>query len=344
MKDRTHGSVLILVLWVLFFLAALTVAVGTHVSATMRAGEYLWSRTSARALAEAGADMALAQVMLQTNSWDGVAEGEWNRDEEVFLDYSLGDGSFSIFFESIDAEGVIETNAGVIGENGKLNINAISSSSKIRAAFVFLLEEVGELSRNQAEDVATAVQAWISEDDERLTEQVGSGYYASLSPPYESAHDRMQSVAELRMVKGIGSELYALLIPYVTVYGSDEVNVNCASEVVLMAMAQACAGKQPDKRACETLAGKIVRFQRAGHSFESGDAGEMRRELSEFVSLSGNEARIFEQMMGSRTMGVKSEAFRGVSAGYFGEGSRATALLEFVVDVESGQFVYWYER
>ncbi len=340
MRTGERGSVLILVLWVLFFLAALTVAVGAHVSSAVMAGERFWSRCETRALAEAGAHLALAQVVAQTNAWDGVGVG-WNVDEDTFRDREVGDGTFSVYSETVDGWGLIVTNMGVIGEDGKLNVNMISKSEPTKQALLGMLTTIGKLNAGEAQAIVAAIEDWIDADDEILTGGAESGYYSSLSPAYLCANGPMKGMAELRMVKGMSSDLYARLAPHVTVYGGGLVNINCASESVLTVLAEACAADHHDVESCGTLAAKIVRFQQAGNAFETSDAREIRRQLSAFESLSGDEDGIFLRMMGSIT--VKSQAFRGVSTGMADGERRDTASVEFVCDTETSDFVYWRE-
>ncbi len=338
-KSRSGGSVLILVLWVLFFLVALTVAVGTHVSAAITAAERLWSRMEGRSLAEAGVQQAFAIAMQQTNEWDGIARDAWNRDLSAFTDISIGDGLCSIHYCTVGADGSVVTNAGIVGEDGKLNLNTIVKSDESKLAFGVLMTTVGELDAERADKVVAAVSDWIDEDDEILTGGAESGYYASLSPSYKCANAPMRCMSEFRLVKGVSRELYTRLVSCLTVYGSELVNVNCAPEPVIAALAQAHAEGTTDLDACASLAEKIGNFRKAGGAFrESDDIGSP----PEDIGLTGDERALFRGMQSG--LYWSSTAFRGVSAGVFeGEGHSGMSI-EFVLDTVSGSFVYWQER
>jgi len=338
---EAQGSILILVLWILFFLAALTVAIGTHVSATMIAAERLWDRAISRSLADAGAHVALAQVMGHTNAWDGIADEAWNRDASIFAKIPVGEAVCDVYFLTEDTKGSVVTNAGVIGEDGKLNVNMVAKDESMAVALANLVAGIGKRKAGQADQLVAAIQDWIDEDDEMLTAGAESGYYASLSPSYTCANGPMQTLAELRMVRGMTGSLYAQLVPYLTVYGGGNVNLNCATEPVLVALARACASEHHDVDTCEALASKIVRFQRAGNTFQEADSDVIRNQLKEFEALSGEEDGLFVKMMGSLT--VRSKAFRGVSAGIAEDGNGPEISVEFVCDAEAGQFVYWRE-
>jgi type II secretory pathway component PulK len=334
-----QGSVLILVLWVLFFLTALTVAVGMHVSAAMSAAERLSSRTEQRCLAEAGAQMALVVALSQTNEWDGIAADAWNRGEDDFKDITVGGGFCSVAFLSSGSDGVTVTNIGIIGEDGRLNINTILDDDESKAALVALISSVGELSAGQAEPIVAAVADWIDENDEMLTGGAESGYYASQSPPYRCANGRMRNISELRMVKGVDRALYARLAPYVTVYGTGHVNMNCAPEPVIAALAQAHASHEIDVDVCESLAEKIGEFRRGGGAFRTDDD---IRDAPEELGLTGDERGLFNDIPASG-LDRMSTVFRGISFAVAGEGERPGIAVEFVFDKRSGTFVSWRE-
>lgn len=342
-KREICGSVLILVLWVLFALATLTVAVGAHVSSVMTVSARLWRITESRALAEAGAQQALMAAVSQTNSWDGVAEDGWNRDKDLFSERKLGSGALSVNYLTFSESGTIITNIGIIGEDGKLNINRIVEDKKLKSALENLIKNVGELDSETAKDIVTSIVSKIGEDndkDEGLTDGTNSDYYAESSLEPENAQRGMKSVAELRMVDGVDDELYMKLLPYVTVYGSGFVNVNCASAAVLNALADACDSGRHDSEVYRSLSLSIVDFQNSGDTFEEAKSSVMYKQLKEFADLSADERNVFSQMMGSIT--VRSSAFRGISSGICSDGKVSEVSVEFVCDSEKKKFVYWH--
>jgi len=348
-KAKNSGSVLILVLWVLFALTTLTVAIGSHVSATMSISERLWRITESRALAEAGAHQALMAAMAmskQTNVFDGVTEDSWNRDEKFFFEREVGLGSCSVNYLTVMDSGTIVTNIGIIGEDGKININAIRNETT-RKALVNLIEYVGELDEETSQKIVNSIASLIGEDedadkdeDEGLTDDTKNDYSDQSSP--------MKSVAELMVVNGIDSDLYIRLLPYLTVYsymsnGDSEpfVNFNCASKPVLFAIAMACEdGSERD--VCESLANIIVDFTQSGNSFEKSDSqSPILKQLTDFADLSGEERDIFGSMLG-HAIKFKSSAFRGISSGVGEDGVGTEISVEFVCDTD-GKFVYWHE-
>ncbi|MFU8779579.1 MAG: hypothetical protein ACNA71_00970 [Kiritimatiellia bacterium] len=131
---KRSGSILILALWVLFFLAALTVAAAGHVWAVLQAAERLQTSVQSRLQASSMAAWAAAviedHVGMQdadggTNRWDGVADNAWNRDPVLFrlpFDHHRDDGELEarLYFTLPDDDTVF---GGVIGEQGRLHLN-----------------------------------------------------------------------------------------------------------------------------------------------------------------------------------------------------------------------------
>ena len=77
MTANTHAgarraSVLILALWVLFFLAALTVAIASRVASSITVAQKVKTATEARLLAEAGRERVLFEMGSHTGGWDSI--------------------------------------------------------------------------------------------------------------------------------------------------------------------------------------------------------------------------------------------------------------------------------
>jgi type II secretory pathway component PulK len=338
MNGRRCGSVLILSLWVVFFLAALSLAIGSHVASVFSAAERLSARVQARAAAAAGAAQAGAVIMAQTNTWDGVAEKAWNRDETLFKDVPLADGgAFSVVFVTPDAAGGAVTNIGVIGEEGKINLNT-SHTNLLTALFV----TAGGLGDAEAQALCAALVAWRAEgDDERLTAGKESGYPAQTSTGGEVAPRSMAQVEDLLQIKGVDAALFARLRPFLTVHGAGLVNINAAAPAVIEVLGKAVAAPESGG-AVVSLVRKLTGFREAGLAFEKAEYATMRAALEQFAALAGDEGTVFTAMAAMLT--VQSTAFSGTA---FGNGSSAgdpALQVDFVWDRQARRFVMWRER
>ncbi len=322
MQKKAGGSVLILALWVLFFLAAITVAVGAHVGAALMTAQRLKERVEARMFAAAGAAQAAAAVMNRPHEWDGLASTAWNRDEDVFREVTLDEGLFSVVFitNGEGGDGAV-TNYGILGEESRVNLNRALENGKPRLVLHELFVLVGGLDAGEAQRLTGIVADKLTTDREK---------------PYCS------TVEDLLRVPEVGSLLFYRVAPYLTVYGSGLVNVNSASERVLVAAARAAAEGRPERVASQ-LAAKIGRFRQAGHGFEREDYAHMRGQLDGFEKLSPEEDAVFMAMMGQVT--VRSTAFRGIAyGGGRGMQGQAPIEVEFVWDRDKREYVMWREQ
>jgi general secretion pathway protein K len=75
---------------------------------------------------------------------------------------------------------------------------------------------------------------WIDPDSQAGASGGEDVEYATLSPPYRAANQPLQSVDELRLIKGFTPEVVEALRPFVIALpAATEINVNTASETVL---------------------------------------------------------------------------------------------------------------
>ncbi len=331
------GSVLILALWVVFFLAALTLATGSHVSALLSAASRLSARVHAQAQAAAGAAYAAAIIQSQTNTWDGLPGSAWNRDDKLFHDVDMDGIRFSLMFSYYGPDGVESVN-GVLGEESKINLNRAP-----RGLLSALFMTAGSLSLSDADALAVAVAHWRGDDDEQLTEEGGRGYYSQTALESLRSPRLFESPDELLLVDGMDERLYGRLLPYVTVYGSGLLNINAALPVVLEALGVYAAGDGGKVLAAPVLAGRIVRYREAGNGFKEADYLSIRADLEGFEPLSGDEGPLFTAMAGMLT--VRSTAFAGTVFGAVPDAEgRYPMQIDFVWDSEKHRFAMWRER
>lgn len=141
--------------------------------------------------------------------------------------------------------------ATVDGEGGKIDINDIASPSKViaestRTQLLQIFQSRMETDENYAEKnrgvdfgkILDNIADWIDEDK---TTQGGQGDEGSLYsdrgtneliPP----NSPFKTLEELHMVEGVTDEVYDMLAPRLTVFGTKGVNVNYAKKEVLMSL------------------------------------------------------------------------------------------------------------
>lgn len=143
---------------------------------------------------------------------------------------------WSALLEPIPIEGG-SLSAQVFDQQARFNLNNLvddsgRASKKDLDAFERLLTV---LQLDTA--VASAVVDWMDADSNPLPTGAEDNDYLALDTPYRTSNQRLASVSELRLVRGVTAEVYEKLRPYVTVLPvRTSVNVNTAEIQVLMAI------------------------------------------------------------------------------------------------------------
>lgn len=92
--------------------------------------------------------------------------------------------------------------------------------------FMRLLGELG-LDDYDAVQLTDALRDWIDKDTVLISSYgAEDAWYESMTPPYLPANQRLGSLDELRMVRGVTPELYAKLAPYLCVRPAADLKVN----------------------------------------------------------------------------------------------------------------------
>jgi general secretion pathway protein K len=152
--------------------------------------------------------------------------------------YQIGDGLLTAQIED---------------ERGKLNLNDLAAggdpnarkSKVLRAKRLFELLQVSP-------DLVDAIIDWIDQDE--VPEPAGAEtlYYQTLRPPYRAANAPLQTLRELRLIKGMTQEAFDRIARFVTVYppdGESRINLNTADSIVIQAL---------DPRITQTMAAEII--------------------------------------------------------------------------------------
>ena len=125
--------------------------------------------------------------------------------------------------------------------NGCINLNNLAGTDAAAGAWLAVFRN---LLRNAGADpaIADATKAWLSAPDD------ADGYYLAQPVPYRSAQRAFAHVSELRLVRGVTSDVYARIAPSVCALpAGTKLNVNTASVPVLMALGQGVTKAQAER-------------------------------------------------------------------------------------------------
>jgi general secretion pathway protein K len=117
--------------------------------------------------------------------------------------------------------------------NGCFNLNNLSNENPDRAVWLAVFRRLLAV-RGVSADVEEAVSSWL---DEQSSSDSADTYYLSLPVPYRRGRHAFTHVSELRLVRGVTSEVYAQLAPFVCALPvGTKLNVNTASVPVIQAL------------------------------------------------------------------------------------------------------------
>jgi general secretion pathway protein K len=152
--------------------------------------------------------------------------------------------------------------ATIVSEGSKIDLNDLGSPSKrIRDATRKLMLQVfssrienddesafaKEYRDFNFEELVNNIADWVDSDEEAIEGGAENRFYEGFAGITMPPNRPFQSVQELHMVAGMDDQIYELLVPKVTTYGSKAVNVNHASKELLMALHETINSEVADK-------------------------------------------------------------------------------------------------
>lgn len=163
--------------------------------------------------------------------------------EKNQTDSLLDDWAKPVDYLPVD-EGFVR--GGIYDQQGLFNLNNLgvqdaTAYKKYVDQFERLFQNIDGADPFQARAIAAAVRDWIDAD---LTPSGADGAedseYLGLSPPYRTANRYLESVSELRAIKGVDKKTYELVRPYLTALPQmgTAININTAPEPVLRSLSK----------------------------------------------------------------------------------------------------------
>lgn len=317
-----RGSILIVTLWVLTMIALFAFAASSQARQRLRFVQQFEIRSQLRAAADSGIRRAQQAVFLSKRQQSHSLGDAWAYDEGAFRDVSLRNTRFTVKSVS-PQDGTVSY--GAVDEARKIDLNK-TKSQKILAG---IFEYGAGVPKSQASEIADSIMDWRDEDDASNAGGAETKYYRTLSPPYEAKNQKLDTLEELLLIKGITPEIFLKVRPYVTVDGEEAVNLNTAPGPVLLA-----CGLSP------SLTEKVLLFRsgrdrlpRTSDDRVFRDPAALGTDLKQAVPLGTEEERALADFGASGQFSVASGAFSAESTGML-EGRREalTVLCYFGLD------------
>ena len=227
-RSDERGIALLLTLLVLTLLVALILEFDAEARREYRDAAAFRDNFKATVLARASVQAARG-VLQQDFLKDKQAGQPFDAPTDLWAfpitNYAIGDGLL---------------NAKIEDERGKLNLNdlAVSGDPIIKKAKVGRVKRLFELVQINP-DLVDAIVDWVDQDENPEPAGAESIYYQTLRPSYRAANAPLQTLLELRLIKGMTPEIMAKLAKLVTVYpaeGQSKVNLNTADPLVIQAL------------------------------------------------------------------------------------------------------------
>jgi len=333
---RNKGSILIIVLWALFILGALAVAISGYVRAGISIADKLSEMTRNYYIAKAGAERAILEVKNNdtTEKYDALTD-TWSANDAVFRKSPLGNGNYSIVKRPDASDDGPAARYGLSDEEGKINVN--KAGVNVLKDF---LEIAGGVSPEDSLAIAASIVNWRSPEETALKEGAGAFHYQALSRPYKARNAEIEVPEELLLVQGMTSGIFNKIKNHLTIYGNGAVNINTADKIVLRSIGM--SGE---------LADKVINFRESPADSDNSteevpnffdDTAKIVSYLTKKESISAEESGKINNLIAQSLLGVSSDNFSGTAIGRIGDkagGSR----ISFVFDRGNNIVRWWRE-
>lgn len=223
-KNNESGIALILVLWVMVLLIALSTEFALSMKTEVNTTRNFKEDAESYYLAKAGMNLAKAEILSDAkfHSWTeergylfGPVQPSNNQDDKTASAVQPQAQPQEEELEIPEPPQRTELPLGkgfihysIQDENGKININTASREILVKA-----LAANGLSLGSDRDTIVDSILDWIDKDDEHRVNGAESDYYRGLSPSYSAKNGPIDSLEELLQVRGVTPELF---------YGSEE--------------------------------------------------------------------------------------------------------------------------
>ncbi len=232
LHGETGGVALVLVIWVMVILIAIVGEFSYSMRTEINITRNFKEEEEAYQLALAGIEFAKIEFFsapeeenMYVNENDVLLFRQ--DEEEPERKGNFGNGSYEYI---------------ITDEDGKLNINTASVG---QLKYIFLDSGV---DIKEVDTIVDSIIDWRDKNDLHMLNGAEEDYYQSLPVPYSCKDGPFDSVEELLLVKGMtpeifygsedeeGEKVFEGVAKYLTVKGSNRININTASRLVLEAV------------------------------------------------------------------------------------------------------------
>lgn len=264
---RQSGMALLITIMVVSLLIGITVQFSRSVRHSFFSSAVQLEGQRLAAIARSGLAIgsALLEVDSKLNNYDTLQDN-WAIIEPAQFAGLFPRGEVQLKIDDLSGRFQINSIVMDTGDNPPQNNEMMVNKNRellnqLLASGILLVE-----SPEEAREIVDALIDWMDPDDEESEYGAESGYYRSLSTPYECRNGPITEISELLLVKGITPRLLygeggaPGLADFITVHGTDgKININTTPLGVLRAL---------NPLMTEELAGLLDEFRRAEENKE----------------------------------------------------------------------------
>ncbi|MEZ4601124.1 MAG: type II secretion system minor pseudopilin GspK [Syntrophotaleaceae bacterium] len=217
-KKDEKGMVLLPVLVIVVLLTSLIVEFSFATFVQMRLAETFRDGTKAYYLAKGGVQAGRMMLQTDNNGYDSSDE-MWGQSWD---NLGVADGAVSIRIE--DLGGKLDVNR-LVTNLGNVNVS-------LRDKFLRFFEQ---LEIADGEELTDALIDWMDPDRDPRPFGAEDEYYVR-EKGYACKNGKLDSLAELAMIRGFSADVIDKIGSNLTLYGSERINVNTAGPEVLMSL------------------------------------------------------------------------------------------------------------
>ncbi len=181
-------------------------------------------------------------------------------------------------------------------------------------------------------DIIANLKDWIDADAMGSGRSGGQedGLYNNLDSPYLSKNAPLDTFDEVRLIEGWQDDVMERFGQQITIHGAGKVNINTASDEVLIAFLKAYVLPAPQDAECLRLLQQIREYMWFA-SFNNG---------KDFADYLQNQGLTVSDQLASQ-IGDSSKTFRVVSTGLVGNTTvKTTAIIDYN-NSAAGKVTYW---
>jgi type II secretory pathway component PulK len=355
--ESTSGAILVLALWVIALLSIMLFGLVTTQRVAIRNEEVAQCEFEGRNLLLTLATYCKTKLAADTNKETDNYGEEWGQlrawtSQQIFTAAGVSQIKPEDYILKIRP----------VDECGKININ-IAPVEVIR-------EAIREAAGDEHIEIANAIVDWRDTDDSGAYEREA---YSGKEPPYAPANADFAHTEELLFVAGVTPEIFwgedanhngqldpeeddgslyppndnsdgrlqVGLTDIFTVYGEGDININCASELVLKAVLQAAISEDE----ADSLTTKILKARRGKDGVDGTDDDTPFTKPADLISLADPATLLaLQNSRISIGVGLTSTAFSfHLAVDFLANHRTLEADCTFHIEGDGIQMVEWRE-